>query len=79
MYASTPEQRATWARALRRSGWNCQDAKKIWWRGEDARGINAKIMCGPPGDGTDVYSDRIFNATMRPNGTMEVKQGSLYD
>lgn len=78
-FNSTPEQRSAWGRALRRAGWNCPDVKKIWWRGEDAKGNNAKVMCGPAGISTDVYADRIFNVTMRPSGVLEAKQGSLYD
>lgn len=78
-YESTPDQRKAWGQALRRAGWNCPEVKQIWWEPEDAKGINAKLFCGPA-DGTgNVFSDRIFKATMRPNGVLEARTVGLYD
>jgi hypothetical protein len=78
-YTSTPEQRDVFAKALRQVGWNCPAVKNIRWDDEDAKGKNAKVSCGP-NDGTgNVYSDRMFQTTIRPNGKLEAKQVGLYD
>ena len=78
-YESTSEQRTAWGKALRRAGWNCPEVKTIWWLGEDAKGVNAKVMCGPADGTKNVYKDRIFSSTMRANGVLEAKQAGLYD
>lgn len=72
------EQRANFALALRRAGWNCEDAKDVWPRPDTDRGRAAKVLCGPP-NGDGVYTDRIFNIVIQPNGRIIVEKGTLRD